>query len=272
VPSRVRCALSNPALGRGGLSPLNEHGDGRASVTVTSPMLTLALITGAKGFNKMQNMANNLAAHFELHAATMDLQHLNLCSDSEPEAAAEPDGPFEDLGNAVISWRNHRSILYQPRWGRAFCSCLLRFVRSLWTILIFVLLCSAVVPIAASPTVRHSARQVLSIASEVNYLAADNAARFQAELAALKQQPYEGEKLARQYDHGINTHLPHGESGNVNPGRYEKDPVSKLSIDRVPGVTDEQFESMRSMLQAIAPDVVAYDMSQITGYRAKSLP
>jgi hypothetical protein len=178
----------------------------------------------------------------------MDLQSCNICCDSAPGETIVPTGPFEDLGDAVVSWRNHRSILYQPRWGRALAASLLRLARSLSTILVVVLLCSAVVPIAASPRAVSNVRQMFSNASEVNYLAADNAARFQAELAALKQLPYEGEKLARQYDHGINTHLPHGESGNVNPGRYEKDPVSKLSIDRVPGVTDEQFESMRSML------------------------
>jgi transposase InsO family protein len=226
----------------------------------------------SQGFNKMQTLANTLAAHYELQAAAMDLQSCNICCDSAPGATIVPTGPFEDLGDAVVSWRNHRSILYQPRWGRALVASLLRLARSLSTILVVVLLCSAVVPIAASPRAVSNVRQMFSVASEVNYLAADNAARFQAELAALKQLPYEGEKLARQYDHGINTHLPHGESGNVNPGRYEKDPVSKLSIDRVPGVTDEQFESMRSMLQAIAPDVVAYDMSQITGYRGQEPP
>jgi hypothetical protein len=226
----------------------------------------------SQGFNKMQGLARKLAAHYELQAAAMDLQNYNICPDSGPDATVEPAGPFGDLGDTPVSWRNHRSILYQPRWGRALWAGLLRLARSLSTILIVALLCTVVVPIAASPPVLRNARQILSVASEVNYLAADNAARFQAELAALKQLPYEGEKLARQYDHGIDTHLPHGETGHVNPGRYEKCPVSKLSIDRVPGVTPEQFEAMRSMLEAIAPVVVAYDMSQITGYRGQEPP
>jgi hypothetical protein len=223
-------------------------------------------------FNKMQSMANTMAAHYELQAAAMDLQSCNICCDSAPGATIVPTGHFEDLGDAVVPWCNHRSILYQPRWGRALVASFLRLARSLSTILVVVLLCSAAVPIAASPIAVSNVRQMFIVASEVNYLAADNAARFHAELAALKQLPYEGEKLARQYDHGINTHPPHGGSGNVNPGRYEKDMVLKLSIDRVPCVTDEQFESMRSMLRAIAPDAVAYGMSQSKGYRGQEPP
>jgi hypothetical protein len=93
------------------------------------------------------------------------------------------------------------------------------------------LLCYVMLPTVASPGALRGVRQALSVAGETNYLAAENAARFQQELTALKQQPYQGDKLVQQFFHGIDSHRLHGETGPVNPGHFEEDPESKLSID-----------------------------------------
>jgi hypothetical protein len=101
----------------------------------------------------MQGLARKLVAHYEPRAAAMYLQNYNICPESGPDATVESAGPFGDLSDTHMSWCNHHNILYQPRWGRALWAGLLRLARSLSTILIIALLCTVVVPIAASPPV-----------------------------------------------------------------------------------------------------------------------
>ena len=43
-------------------------------------------------------------------------------------------------------------------------------------------------------------------------------------------------------------------------------------IDRVPGVTPEQLQTLLDLLRKMAPKTVAYEMQQITGYEGRELP
>ena len=86
------------------------------------------------------------------------------------------------------------------------------------------------------------------------------------QLNLIKRQPYQPRRIASQFSHGVNSLLPHGVSSRVQPERYVKDEVCQLVIDKVPGISDAQFQQFRDMLRDFAPDTVAYSLDDITGY------
>jgi hypothetical protein len=220
----------------------------------------------------MQRLFATMTEQLEVTAALCDLESVSLEHNASSSTACDGPQPGDVIVTAPISWRNHRSILYRPGWCQAVRRYLAELVSWLPTLLVLTLACSLVVPMRALPTTLRGAQQVLSVAAETNYLAADNAVRFRDELAALKREPFEGDRLVEQFSHGINSHLPHGETGRLDPSRYVKDEVCKLSIDRIPGLSDEQYNLMRDMLREVAPSSVAYEMAQITGYTGKEPP
>jgi transposase InsO family protein len=222
---------------------------------------------------KMSGLFASMVEQLETRAALGDLEGVSIDRRSPPTTQCDGPQPGDIVVTAPVSWRNHRSILYRAKWGTLTCRYLTQLFSWLPTLLVLLLACSLVVPVLALPTTTlRGIQQVMSVAGETNYLAADNAGRFRDELEALKKVPYQGDRLAEQFSHGINSHLPHGETGRLDPSRYVKDDVSKLSIDRIPGLTDKQFNMMRDMLREVAPSAVAYEMSQITGYTGGEPP
>ena len=120
----------------------------------------------------------------------------------------------------------------------------------------------------ASPGVQSTVQQ----AGEINYLAADVKEHQTRLLQELRDAPYDPGELAARFSHGMNAHLPASIPTRVDPDRYYKDPESKLVIDRVPGVTPDQLQTLVELLRRMAPQTVAYDMKQITGYIGKEPP
>jgi RNase H-like domain found in reverse transcriptase/Reverse transcriptase (RNA-dependent DNA polymerase)/Integrase core domain/Integrase zinc binding domain/PHD-finger/C-5 cytosine-specific DNA methylase len=92
------------------------------------------------------------------------------------------------------------------------------------------------------------------------------------QLDMIRRLPYRPREIAEQFSHGIDSHLPHGISTRVQPSRYVKDEVCQLVIDRVPGISDEQFQHFREMLRDYAPHTVAYSLDDITGYTGVEPP
>ena len=129
------------------------------------------------------------------------------------------------------------------------------------------LFASLVVPVVTTPQVWTTAKQMAASAGQVDYLSSEVREQQQRRLEELRAQPYDPAALAGQFAHNMNAHLPASVATKVDPARYYKDPVCKLVIDRVPGVTDQQFQVMVDLLRELAPDAVAYEMSQLTGYR-----
>ena len=67
-------------------------------------------------------------------------------------------------------------------------------------------------------------------------------AQAQEDLARAKLEPFDGGRIADQFSHGINSHLPEGVSTSVDPSRYYTDEDCHLVIDQIPGVSAPQFK------------------------------
>jgi len=128
-------------------------------------------------------------------------------------------------------------------------------------------------PLTASPTASDAARAALgSAATLVDYGAKEAQQQALTELEEIKAGPYQPRRLAQQFAHGINSHMPDGITTSTDSSRYVKDEQCGLVMDRVPGVTDAQFEQLRQALRQRAPSTVAYSLDQITGYTGVEPP
>ena len=105
-----------------------------------------------------------------------------------------------------------------------------------------------------------------------NYGSPEQQRLAREQLDVIRRQPYRPRQIADQFSHGINSHLPHGVSSRVQPSRYVKDEICQLVIDKVPGVSDQQFQQFRDMLRDYAPHTVAYSLDDITGYTGVEPP
>jgi hypothetical protein len=105
-----------------------------------------------------------------------------------------------------------------------------------------------------------------------NYAAAEVQAQQREELAQLKLRPHQANELYEQFSHGINAHVPDGVRTKVDPKEYWKDPVTKLTLHKLPHLTDEQFNSLVNVLREHHKEAVAYTLTQITGYRGREPP
>jgi hypothetical protein len=106
----------------------------------------------------------------------------------------------------------------------------------------------------------------------VNYGAAEVQAAQREQLAAMRLRPYDPQALAKQFEHGINQHLPDGVAHRVDSSRYVTDEETGLVIDRPPGVTDSQYEAFLKMLRQWAPSSVAYSLDDLSGYTGEEPP
>ena len=122
---------------------------------------------------------------------------------------------------------------------------------------------------AAATSGRHvmlSANAAMSSLGHVDYASKEQQALEAVRLKEFKSIPHNPAAIASQFSHGINAHLPHGVTGNIDRDRYWKDPVSQLIFDRVETVTDEQRQQLIDLCRELAPSSVAYDLKDITGY------
>ena len=102
--------------------------------------------------------------------------------------------------------------------------------------------------------------------SQVNYADPVVQAAALADLAELKAAPFDPHAMAERFEHGINSHLPHGVKHVVDKSEYWTDPVTQLVHHRLPELTEAQFAQLVAVTREHASDVTAYSLDQITGY------
>jgi site-specific DNA-cytosine methylase len=168
------------------------------------------------------------------------------------------------------SWRNPVADSFRsPR--------LAGWVALLIKALTITLLVSTVMSILAIPAVMGtgatgSAVEFAATNGFTNYAAAEVQAQQREELAQMKLRPHQANELYEQFSHGINAHVPDGVRTKVDPKEYWKDPVTKLTLHKLPHLTDEQFNSLVNVLREHHKEAVAYTLTQITGYRGREPP
>jgi hypothetical protein len=187
-----------------------------------------------------------------------------------PTAGTSPQGP--EVSQFGTSWRNPRAYHYEHRprtWVIPIC----RAVRVILSLLIVCLLASAaVIPAMAMSPIGSAVHQFRDSSAFVNYGAAEVQAAQREQLAAMRLRPYDPQALAKQFEHGINQHLPDGVAHRVDSSRYVTDEETGLVIDRPPGVTDSQYEAFLKMLRQWAPSSVAYSLDDLSGYTGEEPP
>ena len=171
----------------------------------------------------------------------------------------------------ACSWRNQRCSMYYHHHASRMKVTLLNLLKKLLLFFLLLLIVSPL-PVLTLPTSVPGVRHVMTSVGEVAFMSAEHVAQAKQDLDKLKAMPHDGPRLTAQFTHGINSYLPDGVSSSIDPSRYEKDPECELVMDRVPGVSDHEFECMREMLREMAPEVVAYSMEQITGYNGVEPP
>jgi transposase InsO family protein len=139
-------------------------------------------------------------------------------------------------------------------------------------LILLLLATAAVLPSLAMHPASSALHQVRDSTAFVNFGAAEIQQAQREQLARLKTIPHNPAALAKQFEHGINSHLPDGVVHRVNTERYMTDEQTQLIIDRVPGVTDEQFEQLLGMLREMAPKCVAYSLDDLSGYTGAEPP
>jgi hypothetical protein len=214
----------------------------------------------------VQSLHDDVLAYSQAKAALMDL------SIGGPPMATEPGPACVNIEPDPMphSWRNSNSPLYRKSWLGGRLSLL--FVAKVLVVVMFIVIAIMLLPLAAAPQTLRGANHALTAMGQVNYLSAEHQEQAKLELARLREVPHDGDSLGAQFNHGINSHLPEGVTSRIDHARYEKDEQCGLVMHRVPGVTDAQASTMRTMLRDMAPDVVAYSMEQITGYNGVEPP
>jgi transposase InsO family protein len=127
-------------------------------------------------------------------------------------------------------------------------------------------------PVAMGTGATSAAVEMAANNGYTNFAAAEVQAQQKEDLARLKLQPHKAEEIFDQFSHGINAHVPDGVRTKVDPEEYWKDPQTKLMMHRLPHLTNDQFQSLVHVLQQHADAVVAYKLTQITGYRGFEPP
>jgi hypothetical protein len=139
-------------------------------------------------------------------------------------------------------------------------------------LLMCLLASAAVIPAMAMNPVGNTFHHLRDSTAFVNYGAAEVQDAQREQLSAMRLTPYDPDALAKQFEHGINQHLPDGVAHRVDTTRYVTDDETGLVIDRPPGVTDAQIEKLMSVLRKWAPSSVAYSLDDLTGYTGEEPP
>jgi site-specific DNA-cytosine methylase len=212
------------------------------------------------GSKRAQKSAGDRVAHIirrlQADAAKARRDNPGLEVVTSPEAA-----PEQDLDNRERSWR---SLPPRPsnivRWTRSFLT------ASIASLTLSLLLSMLVLPVALGAGGTGAAVGLGAANGFVNYQAAEVQAQQKAELAQLKLQPYDADALAQRFAHSIESHLPDGVRTKPDPSEYWKDPVTKLTLHKLPHLSEVQFQELVKVVRKHADGVVAYTLQQITGY------
>jgi hypothetical protein len=138
--------------------------------------------------------------------------------------------------------------------------------------MLLLLATAAVLPSFAMHPTSSALHQLRDSTAFVNFGATKIQQAQRDQLARLKTIPHDPTTLAKQFKHGINSHLPDGVVHRVNTTRYMTDEQTQLVIDRVPGVSNEQLEKMLSMLREMAPRCITYSLDDVSGYTGTEPP
>jgi site-specific DNA-cytosine methylase len=205
----------------------------------------------------------NIIRRLQTDAARSRVKRLGL--EASAEAEPEPD-PYD----RERSWRSPLSLRYRPssitKWTRRVLEA---FLASLTLALLLSML---TLPAAVGAGGTGTAVGLGATSGFVNYQAAEVQAQQKAELAQLKMQPYDPDALAKRFAHSIESHLPDGVRSKPDPSEYWKDPETKLTLHKLPHLTDEQFHELVKVTRKHADGVVAYTLQQITGYQGHEPP
>jgi hypothetical protein len=136
-------------------------------------------------------------------------------------------------------------------------------------LLLVIVLVSASLPVSAAMQASAAAS---SGAVVLDYTSKAVLEAEKAKLQHLKQLPHDPGRLYDSFAHSIDSHLPHGVQHKIESTRYVTDEQSKLTFDRVPGVQDEEWRQLVDVGRKWEPNVVAHDLSQITGYTGHEGP
>jgi hypothetical protein len=124
--------------------------------------------------------------------------------------------PTETRPQPLTSWRNPRAIHYQPT-QKLYTLKISQWIRNLVVCLILLLLATAaVLPSLAMHPASNALHQVRDSTAYVNFGAAKIQQAQREQLARLKTIPHNPAALAKQFEHGVNSHLPGGVVHRVN--------------------------------------------------------
>jgi transposase InsO family protein len=219
----------------------------------------------------LNRLAKDACTHFELAAAKIDSKFHNQTMNVTHEGHLESKEAVLRAVHVPVSWRNHRSAMYGLPQSSSSSRAFKTGLRGAFLLLVMLLTFAPLTVLAAPHTLMGLQRAVTAV-GEASFMSNEHILQAKHELQQLKLRPYDGAEIAAQFNHGINSYLPEGVTSKINPERYEKDEECSLVMDRVPGLTNEQFNEMRTMLRDMAADVVAYSMDQITGYSGVEPP
>jgi hypothetical protein len=211
------------------------------------------------GSKRAKKSAGDRVGHIlrRLQADAAKSRRSRLGPESSPaEAAPEPDPQDRER-----SWRSlPRRTPVVVVWTRN----ILRALLASFTM--FLLLSMLTLPVTLGAGGTDAATSLGAVNGFVNYQAAEVQAQQKAELANIKMQPYDADALAQRFAHSIESHLPDGVRTKPDPSEYWKDPVTKLTLHRLPHVPPEKFEELVQVVRKHADGVVAYTLQQITWY------
>ena len=133
-------------------------------------------------------------------------------------------------------------------------------------------MCATAVACTNTPNTVVSSPAAVVAAGQVDYADPQVQAAAKADLDKLRALPFDPHEMARRFDHGINSHLPHGVKNVVDKSEYWTDPLTHLVHHRLPELTEQQFQQLVSVTRKYAQDVTAYSLDQITGYSGDEEP
>ena len=134
------------------------------------------------------------------------------------------------------------------------------------------MLCTLLLGVLAVPEQAPGVGPASAVVGAVDYAEPAQREAAKAELEQLRQQPFNPRQLARQFAHGIDSMLPHGQRTAPATDEYWTDPVTKLVHHRLPHLTEQQFQGLVDVTRQFAGTAVAYSLSEVTGYTGEAPP
>jgi hypothetical protein len=202
---------------------------------------------------KMESLVANMRHDLEIRALRLDFPDLEPKS---PHAQPEKVRRMKD-DLRPKSWRNPGSPLYSRN---VFHKLMPIFRALLCLFLLFPIVSGGMQSSNPNP------------ATIPNYRDPEVAKAQMEQLALQKSRPYNPADLADQFQHGINSFLPHGVTHRPDPTRYYKDKQSGLTFDKIGDVPEAEWWKLVEACRELAPSSVAYDLTDLKGYTGKEGP